>query len=169
MLLRYGVWLTEFVVILDHFLPFHPPNNPKNQHFEKMKNTPGGNIILHKCTINDNHMMYGSWDMERVRQKWQSYDVWFLRYEARQTEFFVIFNYFLPFYLTHNPQNQKFWKNEKNTWRYYWFTLVYHKWQSYHVWFLRYGAWLTKVFVILDHFLPFSPPNNPKNQNFQKS
>ena len=31
--------------------------------------------------------------------KWQSYDVWFLRYGAWQTEFFVIFNRFLPFYL----------------------------------------------------------------------
>ena len=51
---------TEFFVILDHFLPFYPPNNPKNQNFEKMKKTPGDIIILHKCTINDNHMMYGS-------------------------------------------------------------------------------------------------------------
>ena len=24
-----------------------------------------GNIILHICTITDNHMMYGSWDMKR--------------------------------------------------------------------------------------------------------
>ena len=37
-----------------------PPNNPKNQNFEKMKKSPGDIIILHKCTINDNHTMYGS-------------------------------------------------------------------------------------------------------------
>ena len=37
---------TEFFVILDHFLPLYPPNNPRNQN------------------INDNHMMYGSWDTE---------------------------------------------------------------------------------------------------------
>ena len=32
------------------------------------------------------------------------------------------------------------------------------------------GAWQTEVFVILDHFffLPFYPPNNPQNQNFEK-
>ena len=34
------------------FLPFDPPNNPKNQNFEKMKQTPGDIIILHMSTIN---------------------------------------------------------------------------------------------------------------------
>ena len=45
-----------------HFGPFFallPPNNPEKQAFEKMKKPPG-DIILHKCTINDNHMMFGS-------------------------------------------------------------------------------------------------------------
>ena len=42
------------------FLPFYLPNNPENQTFEKMKTTPEDIIILHKCTISDNHMTYGS-------------------------------------------------------------------------------------------------------------
>ena len=49
--------------ILCHFGPFFvflPPNNPKNQNFEKMKKAPGGIIILHMCTITENHVMYGS-------------------------------------------------------------------------------------------------------------
>ena len=98
--LRYWVRQTEFFVILDHFLPFYPPlppvpeiwhmldviifhfesffvllppNNPKNQKFEKLKKTPGNIIILHKCTINENHMMYGSWDMECDRQNFLSF------------------------------------------------------------------------------------------------
>ena len=37
-----------------------PPNNPKNKNFEKIKKTPGDIIILCKCSINDNDMMYGS-------------------------------------------------------------------------------------------------------------
>ena len=37
-----------------------PPNNPQNQNFENMKKIPTDIIILHMCTINDNHMMYGS-------------------------------------------------------------------------------------------------------------
>ena len=61
--LRYGARHTEFFVILDNFLPFYPPNNPKNQNFEKMKKTPGDIIILHMCTKNYDQMMYGSWDM----------------------------------------------------------------------------------------------------------
>ena len=49
--------------IFCHFGPFFalsPPNNPKNQNDEKMKKSPGDIIILHKCTINYKHVMYGS-------------------------------------------------------------------------------------------------------------
>ena len=46
------------------FLPFYPPSNPENKNFEKMKKTPGDIIISHKCAINDNYMMYDSWDMK---------------------------------------------------------------------------------------------------------
>ena len=46
---------------------------------------------------------------------------------------------------------------------------MYHKWQSYDVWVLRYWVWLTEFFVILDRFLPCTPPsNNPKNKTFEK-
>ena len=55
---------TEFFAILDCFLPFYLPIDPENQNFEKLKETPGDTIILHMCTINDNHIMHGSCDME---------------------------------------------------------------------------------------------------------
>ena len=58
---------------MDHFFPFYPPNNRKNQNFEKIKKIPGDIIILHKCTINNNHMMNDSWDMEHDRQKFLSF------------------------------------------------------------------------------------------------
>ena len=45
---------------------------------------------------------------------------------------------------------------------------VYHKWRSYDVWFLTYGAQQTEFFVILDNFLPFYPLTNLENQNFYK-
>ena len=54
-----------------------------------------------------------------------------------------------------NPENQNFEKMGKNAWRYHHFTQVYHKWQSYDVWFLRYEEQPTEFFVILGHFLPF--------------
>ena len=54
----YGVQLTELLVILEHSLPFYPPNNPKKQNL-KMRKIPRDIIILDTCTINNNHMMYG--------------------------------------------------------------------------------------------------------------
>ena len=75
--LRYEVQQTEFFVVLDCFLPFYPTNNLKNKNFEKLKKTPGDIIILHVCTINDNHMMYGSWDMRHECQNFLSFWTFF--------------------------------------------------------------------------------------------
>ena len=72
--LRYWVWRTKFFVILDHFLPFYPPlTTQKIKILKKMKKTPEDIIILHKCTINDNHMMYGSWDIKHDGQNFLSF------------------------------------------------------------------------------------------------
>ena len=67
-LLRYKVQWTEFFYILGHFLHFDPPNNPENQSFEKLKKMSGDIFILHLCTANDDHMMYGSSDIKHGRQ-----------------------------------------------------------------------------------------------------
>ena len=88
--------MTEFFVILGHFLPFDPPNNPKNQNFEKTKKA------------------WRYYNFTLVYCKCWSYDVWLLRYQVWQTEFFVILGFFfLPFYRPNNPENQNFEKNEK--------------------------------------------------------
>ena len=63
--LRYGARQTEFFLILEHFLPFYPTNNPKNQNFEKIK--AGDIIILQNCTKNHDHMLYCSWEMAHDR------------------------------------------------------------------------------------------------------
>ena len=52
-------------VILDYFLPFYaPPNNQENQNSKKkkkkVKKIPGDIIILHMCTIHEDHTMSGS-------------------------------------------------------------------------------------------------------------
>ena len=62
--LEYGPWQTDFFVILGHFFSLYPTNNLKNQNFEKMIKKPEDTIILPLCTTNDNHMMYGSWDIK---------------------------------------------------------------------------------------------------------
>ena len=58
--LRYKAPQTEFFYNFGPFLPFSPPNKQKNQNFEKMKKTTRDIIILHLCTTNDNHIMFGS-------------------------------------------------------------------------------------------------------------
>ena len=78
--MMYGFW-----DILDHFLPFYPPNYLKNQNFGKMKKPPGDITILHMCTIHDNHMMYGSWDMENDRQNFLSFWTVFCPFPFRTT------------------------------------------------------------------------------------
>ena len=88
--IMYGAWDTKhnkfFFVILDHFLPFYPPHNPKNQNFEKMKKLPGDIITLQMCTINDNHMMYGSWDMEHDRHNFLSFSTVFCPFTPLTTK-----------------------------------------------------------------------------------
>ena len=76
--LRYGAWKTDFFLILDHFLSFYTPlpspNNPENQNFKKIKKKKKKTWRYHHFT--------------QVYYKWQSYDIWFLRYEVHQTNFF---------------------------------------------------------------------------------
>ena len=69
-----------------------PPNNPKNQNFEKTKKTPGDFIILHMCTIND---------------------PWFPEIWSAMVKFFSILDHFLPFYPTNKPKNKNFEKMKK--------------------------------------------------------
>ena len=68
-----------------------------------------------------------------MHHKLQSYDVWFFRYGAWRTEFFAILDQFSHFCPPNNPKKSKFWKSEKNTWRYYHFTQMYqNSWHTLH-------------------------------------
>ena len=98
------------------------------------------------CTINQDHIMYGSWD---IKPKGQS--------------FLSFWSIFSALNLLATPEI-KILKKKNITWRYYHFTLMYQQWRSYDVSFLRYQVQQTKCFVILGHVLPFEPPNNPRNQ-----
>ena len=77
------------------------------------------------CTINEDQMIYGSWNIRSNRQKFLSF--WAI---------------LCPFSPPDNLENQNF-NIEKNTLRYYHFTHLHHKWQSYDAWFLKYEAWQT--------------------------
>ena len=79
---------------------------------------------------------------------------------AQRIKYFVILGHFLPFYL------EKLKKTPGDIIILH--RLIYHKWRSYDVWFLIYGAQQTGCFVILGQFLPFGPLHNLQNQNFKK-
>ena len=76
------------------FCPIIPLTTWKIKILYKMRKPTGDIIILHMRTINYNHMMYVSWDMERSKY------------------FFVILDCFLPFYPPNGQKNKNF-KNVK--------------------------------------------------------
>ena len=84
--LRYGVCRTEPLSFWTFFCLFPPPNNLKNQHFEKMKKIPRDSIILHMCTINDNNMMNDSWDIEHDGHNFLSFWTIFCTFTSLTTQ-----------------------------------------------------------------------------------
>ena len=109
--------------------------------------------------------MYKIWryyyTFTHVQHKWRRlYDVWFLRYKARFIVFCIL-GHFLPFDTLNNPKNQNLEKNENKTWRYYLFTLVYHKWQSCDVWFRDMEHNGQNILSFWTIFCPLTPPFSP--------
>ena len=97
--MMHGSWDTECnkQIFLSFWAIFYLLNLLINRKIKIMKNEkmPEDIIILHLCTINYDHMMYGSWNMEHNRH------------------FFIILDQFLPFYHPNNPENLNFEKMKK--------------------------------------------------------
>ena len=84
----YGSWnircdRQKFLSFWAIFCPFSPLTTWKIK-ILTLKKTPGDIIILHICTINDNHMMYGSWDMECNGQNFLSFWTIFCPFTAQK-------------------------------------------------------------------------------------
>ena len=137
----------QFFVILGHFLPFYPTDNLKDQNFEKMKKTPWDIIILHLCTIHDDHAMYSFWNIECDRQN--------------------VFS-FWTFFALLQPRKWKFWKNEKIPG----YIIILQKCIKNHDHMLC-CSWDTVhdrcnfYFSFWAVFLPFYPPNSQKIKNLK--
>ena len=98
------------------------------------------------CTINQDHMMYGSWDIKQS---------------------FLSFCLFCPLTLL-TTQRIKILKKWKKTPRdNHHFTQVYHKWQSYDIWFPRYQ--LQQTYFFFCHLRPFFPHFTPLTAQKLKS
>ena len=89
------------------------------------------------------------------------YGCWYIGQNiSRQTKTFVIWSYFC-LYTPLKIQKIKILKKWKTLLEIS-FTQVYHKWQSYDIWFLRYQMQQTNFFVIFGHFLAFYAPKAQK-------
>ena len=67
--MMYGSWCMEhdkqnFLSFWTFFSPFPPLTTHEIKIKKTKQKKPPGDIILHKCNINDNQMMYCSWDLK---------------------------------------------------------------------------------------------------------
>ena len=140
---------TKCFVILGHFLPFHPLNNPENQNFEKIKNASRDVIILHLCIKNHN------------QSRCMLSEIW-----SVTNNFLSFWTIVCPFTSLLTPKIKIWKKCKKIRGR----IILLHKF-TLNEGHMMYGSWDIRhngqFFVILGHFLPFDAPN-PKNQNFEK-
>ena len=99
--LRYGVRQTEFFVILGHLFVTLPPRHPlKNQNFEKKwkKCLEILSFYTSMCTINEDHVIYRSWNIRCDRQKFLSFWAIFYLFSPLTTRKIkiLLFYTFLP-------------------------------------------------------------------------
>ena len=139
--MMYGSWDIKckgqsFLSFWAIFLPFDPPNNAKSQNFEKIKKSLKI-LSFYICVPQMTIMVYGSWYIKHDRQNFLS--------------FWAIFCPFPP----NNPENQNLEKRKKLL--EISFTQVYHKWQSYYIWFLRYQLQQRFFLSSWTTFCPFTP------------
>ena len=126
------LWNTTDIIFLSFwtiFYLFTPLTTCQIKILKKTKKPPGDIIILIECTINDNHMMYGSWDMKSNRQNFLSFWAILLIYtkiviiyytfpeiwQMADVKLIFILGYFLHFYPINRLKNQKFLKVKKTT------------------------------------------------------
>ena len=142
----YGSWdikcKGQIFVILGHFCPFTLLTAQKN--FEDIKKHAWRyyhfTFVYHKWY----HMMHGSWDINHNRQNFLSFQ-----------------DIFYPFILTtwifypNNLENQNVEKIKKLL-----EVLSFLNMSKNHIWCMIPEIWSTtnKIFLILDHFLPFYTP-----------
>ena len=94
--MMYGSWDIEhdrqnFLSFWNIYCPFTPLTIQKIKILEKMKKNPADIIILHMLPINDNHVIYGSWDIEHHGQNFLSFWTIFCPFTSLTTQKIKIF------------------------------------------------------------------------------
>ena len=134
------------------FYPFTPLWTEKIKILKKWKKIPEDIIIFQMYTINDHHMMYGSWDMECNRQNFLS--------------FWIVFCPFIPL-TTWKIKILKKWKNCQEILSFY--TCIP---QMKIIWCMVPVIWSVtdRIFCHFALLFSFQPTNNqPKKSKFWKN
>ena len=115
----------------------------------KMEKMPGDIILLHMCTMSDNHMIYGSWDIQHDRQS-------FLSFWAISSP--------LSLLATQKIKTLTKWENILEILSLYicvtQMTIIWHL-------FPVISSAADRFFCPYGQFLPFYPTNKLKNQNVE--
>ena len=88
------------------FCPLNPLTTQKIKILKLKNNNNNNNNKKNTCRC---------YHFTHLHYKWQSYDVWFLRYRARQTELLSFWTVFCPFYPPKDLENQNFEKMRKTS------------------------------------------------------
>ena len=148
----------SFQAIFSSFAPLLTPKIKIWKKCKKKKKTPADIILLHTCTIDQDHMMYGSWDMKCNRQEFLSSWAIFCPFTSPLHSLIAWKKKISK--TKKNPGDiiilQKCSKNHNH--------LLYCSRDMVHDRCLQ----LQLLFFILGYLLPFYPPNSSKNENFQK-
>ena len=135
------------------FLPFYTPIITQKIKILKTWKNHLEILSFYTCPINDNHMMYGSWDMKCDRQIFLSFWMGFdppnilknQNFEKlKKTPGYIIILHMCSI-------NQHFKKNEKNIWIYFHFTQVYQKSWSYAIYTVP-EIWCMTGIIVIFHF-----------------
>ena len=152
--MMHGSWDMEhdkqnFLSFWTIFCPFTPYATWKSKIMKKWKKTPEDIIILHTCTINYNHMMYGSGDM---------------KHDGQNFLFWTNFRTFNPL----KTWKIKFWKNEKKHQETISFFICVPLITI--IWCMVPEIWRVtdRIFCHFGSFFALCPSNNMKNQNSEK-
>ena len=92
------------LIVIFHFGLFFtllPPQQPKKSKFWKSEKTPGGFIILQKCTKNHDHMLHHSWDMVCDRCNYFSFCAIFCPFTAQKNKILQKWKKYLEISLFH--------------------------------------------------------------------
>ena len=150
--MMYVPWNTEcdrLFVILGHFLHFTPLLTPIRKIWKNVKKPSP--FALHRCTMNEDHIIYDSWDIRHNKEIFLSFWVIFCPLTLLTTQEIKL----LKTMKKKKKKKKKMINLE---------ILSFDTCVPQMIWCMVPGIWSTtdRIFLILDHFCPFTLQTNQK-------